>query len=85
MTLRHIFLYALAFPLMSLRFVADTVLDLFAPPVSYLLKTTRVHAAFNLFAPIKLIALRVIEQLKPVYRESYLTDGLNHNNRLRHA
>ncbi|PZP54340.1 MAG: hypothetical protein DI595_00120 [Agrobacterium fabrum] len=82
---RHKILYALAMPLMFIRFVADTVFDLFVTPVSYLVKTTRVHAAFNLFAPIKLITLRVIEQLKPVYRESYLTNGLNLDNRLRPA
>ncbi|EXL08572.1 hypothetical protein BG46_01430 [Brucella anthropi] len=62
-------------PAICLAFAAGLAFSFVAVPLMYLLKTLVAHPVFNILHAIKLIAFRVIEQLKPVYRLSFLTYG----------
>ncbi|WP_418459754.1 hypothetical protein ACNT8L_04545 [Brucella intermedia] len=57
--------------------VVDFAVSIVAVPFVYLLQAVTGDAVLTLTASFKLIAYRVIEQLKPVYRDSYLTHGLS--------
>ncbi|MGO1161731.1 hypothetical protein ACTOV4_07205 [Brucella sp. C7-11G] len=68
---RRSFLFVISIAAICISYAVSIV----AVPLMYLLKTNVAHSVFNLMSAIKLIAFRIIEQLKPVYRLSFLTDG----------
>jgi len=66
---------SLLFVISLSTFCISYAVSFVAAPLMYLLKTNVAHSVFNILSAIKLIAFRIIEQLKPVYRLSFLTDG----------
>lgn len=66
---------SLLFVLAVSSFCIAHAVSLVAAPVLYLLKTITAFPMFNILSAIKLVTLRVIKQLKPVYRLSFLTHG----------
>ncbi len=66
---------SLLFVIKVCTFCISFVVSLMAAPLKYLLKTNVALSVFNILSAIKLIAFLIIEQLKPVYRLSFLTDG----------
>ncbi len=73
--IRRSLLFVFSLSAMCISFAADLAVSFVAVPFLYLLKTLVAHPVFNILPAIKLIAFLVIEQLKPVYRLSFLTYG----------
>jgi len=66
---------SLLFVISVCTFCVSFAVTIIGAPLKYLLKTNVAHSVFNILSAIKLIAFRIIEQLKPIYRLSFLTDG----------
>jgi hypothetical protein len=75
---RHSYIFLGLISLLStLRAVAVRAYDLMAIPVMTFIRLAPVMAVVARLQPLKVIAFRAINLLKPVYRESHETHGLS--------